>query len=75
MTHQDGGEYRRNRRHLLLTTEPRPEIAPDYDYDDDVDNLVPQEPVADPPSQSPPRHRSARNVRLPMRFRQDYVME
>ena len=79
VTTPEGGVYRRNRRHLLPTAEPRPEITgPDYD-DDDLSpatstNAARVTPHVDHPLQTPPRRTSGRTVRLPERFRRDYVM-
>ena len=79
VTTPEGGVYRRNRRHLLPTAEPRPEITgPDYD-DDDLSpatstNATRVTPRVDHPPQTPPERTSGRTVRLPERFRRDYVM-
>ena len=79
VTTPEGGVYRRNRRHLLPTAEPRPEITgPDYD-DDDLSPATSTSaayvtPHVDHPPQTPPRRTSGRTVRLPERFRRDYVM-
>ena len=69
------GVYRRNRRHLLPTSEPPPNIlGPDYDEkiflseEPRPENVVGQQPV-------PVRRPSNRTVRLPERYRNDYVME
>ena len=79
VTTPEGRVYRRNRRHLLPTAEPRPEITgPDYD-DDDLSpatstNAARVTPRVDHPPQTPPRRTSGRTVRLPERFRRDYVI-
>ncbi|CAB4002764.1 sec1 family domain-containing 2 [Paramuricea clavata] len=72
VTTPQGGVYRRNRRHLLPTSEPPPNnLGPDYD-----EEIVMPEPrpnnVVDP---QPVRRTSNRAVRLPERLRNDYVME
>ena len=75
VTTPQGGVYRRNRRHLLPTSEPPPNIlGPDYDEkivlseEPRPENVVGQQPV-------PVRRTSNRTVRLPDRYRNDYVME
>ena len=75
VTTPQGGVYRRNRRHLLPTSEPPPNIlGPDYDEEIVLseeprpENVVGQQPV-------PVRRTSNRTVRLPERYRNDYVME
>ena len=79
VTTPEGGVYRRNRRHLLPTAEPRPEITgPDYD-DDDLSPATSTSAArvtlrVDHPPQTPPRRTNGRTVRLPERFRRDYVM-
>ena len=75
VTTPQGGVYRRNRRHLLPTSEPPPNIlGPDYDEEIVLsekprpENVVGHQPV-------PVRRTSNRTVRLPERYRNDYVME
>ncbi len=69
-TPQDG-VYRRNRRHLLPTSEPPPNnLGPDHD-----EEIVVPEPrsnsVVEP---QPVRRTSNRAVRLPERLRNDYML-
>ena len=75
VTTPQSGVYRRNRRHLLPTSEPPPNIlGPDYDEEIVMseeprpENVVAQQPV-------PVRRISNRTVRLPERYRNDYVRE
>ncbi len=72
VTTPQGGVYRRNRRHLLPTSEPPPNnLGPDYDEEIVVPEPKPNE-VVDP---QPVRRTSNRTVRLPECLRNDYVME
>ena len=75
VTTPQGGVYHRNRRHLLPTSELPPNIlGPDYNEEIVLseeprpENVVGQQPV-------PVRRTSNHTVRLPERYRNDYVME
>ena len=73
VTTPQGGVYRRNRRHLLPTSEPPPNIVgPDYDEEIVVSEREPDNVVV--PQPVPVRRTSNRQVRLPERYRNDYVM-
>ena len=61
---RDGSEYRRNRRHLLETSEKRPEVEPSVDVPPDTSQLhdrveseqqcVDAQASAQPPTEQPP---------------------
>ena len=89
VTTPDGTAYRRNRHHLLPTVESPPAVAGPAIDGPGMPSLVAEPPVAAPPPDAAPPSlnssshcspqqtqctSSGRTVRLPARFRKDYVM-